>query len=122
MRHYMHNVPGRLRLRNPIFKNQWSHESVRTVLSTLKGIKESEFRTTTGSLTIVYDPEEIQGGEITRALERAGYFDPNQAITNDQYVHDAVSEAGRFITRALFGSAVDVALKGTGLGWISLLI
>jgi hypothetical protein len=122
MKHYVHSVPGRLRIRNPLFKNEENHRPVRVVLSTLTGIKESEFRTTTGSITIFYDPELVQGNDIVRALERAGYFDSTQAMTNDEYVHHVVSTAGGFISRAVFGGAMDVALEGTGLAWLGLLI
>jgi hypothetical protein len=105
-----------------MFKNERNHEPVRTVLSTLIGIKASEFRTTTGSLTIFYDPDLTQGDDIVRALEGAGHFDSTQAMTNDEYVHHMVSRAGSLVGRAFFGSAMDVALESTGLALLGLLM
>ena len=122
MKHYVHNVPGRLRIRNNMFKNEANHQPIRLVLASLNGIKASEFRTTTGSITISYDPDLVEGSHIVGVLEQAGYFDSTRAMTNDEYVRDKVSKAGSFLTRALFGSAVDVALEGTGLAWLGLLI
>ncbi len=122
MKHYFHNVPGRLRIRNPLFKNEKSRQQVRDVLSTLVGIDESEFRTTTGSLLIFYNEDLVRGNDIVRALERAGYFDSTRAVTNDEYIQHVVGKTAGFASRLFFGSAMDAALEGTGVAWLGMLM
>ncbi len=122
MKHYIHQIPGRLRIKSPILKNEKHHPGVRELLFTLKGVERAELNPTTGSVTIFYDPAEIQAQEIERTFETKGYFDRSQAITNDQYIHNMVSRAGHIVTRALFGSAASMALEGTGLSFLTVLI
>lgn len=122
MNHYIHQIPGRLRIKSPILKNEKYHREIRQLLSSLKGIEAADLNPTTGSVTILYDPAQVEGKEIERALQREGYFDRSRAITNDQYIHNAVSKAGHIVSRALFGSAAGVALEGTSLSFLSVLI
>lgn len=122
MNHYIHQIPGRLRIKSPILKNEKCHREVRELLSTLKGIEAADLNPTTGSVTVFYDPAQVQGEEIERTFQRRGYFDRSQAITNDQYIHSLVSKAGHIVSRALFGSAAGVALEGTSLAFLSVLI
>jgi hypothetical protein len=120
--HYIHQIPGRLRIKSPILKNQKYHPEVQELLIRLKGIETADLNPVTGSVTIFYDPGIIQGKEIEKAFQKGGYFDRSQAITNDQYIHNLVSKAGQIVSRALFGSAAGVALEGTGLSFLSVLI
>lgn len=122
MNHYIHQIPGRLRIKSPILKREQYHREVRELLSTLKGIEAADLNPTTGSVTILYDPAQIHGEDIEKAFQRRGYFDRSQAITNDQYIHNLVSKAGQIVSRALFGSAAGVALEGTGLSFLTVLI
>ena len=122
MNHYIHQIPGRLRIKSPILKNEKYHREVRELLSTLRGIEAADLNPTTGSVTIFYDPAQVQGKEIERAFQRHGYFDRSQAITNDQYIHSLVSKAGQIVSRALCGSVAGVALEGTGLSFLAVII
>jgi copper chaperone CopZ len=120
--HYIHQIPGRLRIKSPILKNEKYHPEVRELLSTLRGVEAAELNPTTGSVTIFYDPGQVQGKEIEKAFQRHGYFDRSKAVTNDQYIHNAVAKAGQIVSRALFGSAAGVALEGTGLSFLTAII
>jgi hypothetical protein len=120
--HYIHQIPGRLRIKSPVLRNGKYHPGVRELLSSLKGIEAAELNPTTGSVTIYYHPAQIHGKDIEKAFERHGYFDRSKAITNDQYFHNLFSKAGHVVSRALFGSAAGVALEGTGLSFLTVLI
>lgn len=122
MKHYIHQVPGRLRIKSPILKNEKYHPEVRDLLSILKGIEASDINPTTGSVTILYDPAKVQGEEIERAFQRSGYFDRSQALTNDQYIHNLVTKAGRIMSRVLLGSVANVVLEGSSLAFLTVLI
>ena len=97
MPYYLHQVPGRLRIRTPFIKGSKERASeVEDSLKRLGGIQSILANTVTGSMTIHYDPAEIGPETITHTLSRAGYFDPSKAITNDQYISSAASSALSF--------------------------
>jgi hypothetical protein len=122
MTHYLHSVPGRVRIRNPILKAKNTHNSVKEILSTLMGIQNIVFNNKTGSITIFYDYSLIDTEHILNALEISGYFDPARVITNDQHIHTMVTNVGRYIRKTLFGTAMGIILEGSPYAYIALLI
>lgn len=122
MQHYMHNVPGRLRVRNKIFKHPRILNDVREFLSTFEGIETVDSNTSTGSITIYYDTAQINVKEIVHSLERLGYFDSARAMNNDQHIRQMVSKAGKVMSRSLFGNALGSAFEGTPLAYLALVI
>lgn len=123
MSFYMHDVPGRLRVKTPMLKrNEQAAYDVRKVLGTIQGVATIDINPTTGSLLVNYNPKAVRSAEIVAELKRKGYFDPARAVNNDDYVRGAVTKAGNVFTRALTGSFVDVALEGTGLSFLSILL
>jgi hypothetical protein len=123
MQCYVHNVPGRLRLRNPAFKNSAVHYEVQKALVDMgHGIGTADFNTTTGSLLINYDPRELNHKDILGTLERAGFHHPEKTVTNDQLIHQATSRAFHVITRAVSGAFIETGLQGTGLSFLAILL
>lgn len=120
---YVHNVPGRLRIKSPLFKNGAVHYEVRKALVDMgHGIGTADFNPTTGSLLIHYDQKEIRHQDILRTLENAGFYRPDKTITNDQVVHQATSKAFSVVTRAVSGAFIETALHGTGLSFLAILL
>jgi len=120
---YVHSVPGRLRIKNPLFKNSAIHYEVRKALVEMgHGIGTAEFNTTTGSLLIHYNPKEIHNQDILNALATRGYYHPDRTVTNDQVVHQATSKAFNVVAKAVSGAFIDTALSGTGLSFLTLLL
>jgi hypothetical protein len=123
MNHYVHSVPGRLRLKNPLFKNSTVHYDVKKALVNMgHGIGTAEFNTTTGSLLINYNPKEINHRDILATLERAGFYRPEKTITNDQVIHQATAKAYNAAVKAVSGAFIGSALEGTGLSFLSILL
>lgn len=123
MKSYVHNVPGRLRIKNPLFKNSSVHYDVRkTLVSMGHGIGTAEFNATTGSLLINYNPREIHHQDILSALATGGFYHPDKTVTNDQVVHQATSTAFNVVAKAISGAFIDTALSGTGLSFLTLLL
>ena len=84
---YVHNVPGRLRLKNPLFKNSEVHYAVKRALVEMgHGIGTAEFNATTGSLPDPLQPHRASSSGHPERLE-GGYYQPEKAVTNDQVVH-----------------------------------
>jgi hypothetical protein len=120
---YVHNVPGRLRLKNPLFKNSVVHYEVqKTLVNMGHGIGTVEFNRTTGSLLIHYNPAEIRSQDILTALERAGFYRPEKMVTNDQVVHQATTKAFNVMTKAVSGAFIGSALEGTAFSFLAILL
>lgn len=97
MSHYFHVVPGRLRIKSPFIKGKTSVEEVEGLLAMIRGINSFEINTVTGSILINYNPKAVASEKIISVFKKAGYFDPSKAITNDHYIHTAVSSISHTI-------------------------
>lgn len=122
MNHYIHNVPGRLRIKNPLFKNPSVQDEIKRQLSTLVGIGTVEFNDVTGSALIFYNPRQINSGDVVSLFQRMGYFDPSNAVTSDHYIHNGASKVGKIVGKAVLGAFVEKALEGSALSILALLI
>ncbi|MCL4475337.1 MAG: hypothetical protein M1508_03800 [Nitrospirae bacterium] len=123
MSHYIHNVPGRLRVKSPaVKKNTDAAVEIRKILSAMNGIATVDINLITGSVLINYNPATVQYKDIVGTLQRKGYFDTSKAITNDQYIQRAASKAGNIVGKAIFGTFVEKAFEGSALSLITFLI
>ena len=98
MIYYIHNVPGRLRIKSPIVKHDGgaATEMVRLLESSI-GVKSVSTSATTGSCLIHYDQAMTGPDDLVLLLRRAGYFDPSQAITNDDYIRTTAAKLFSFL-------------------------
>jgi copper chaperone CopZ len=123
MSYYIHNVPGRLRVKSPLLKrNSAAADELKKILSTVQGIATVDFNPMTGSLLINYNHKVASHEDIVRLLERKGYFDRTKATTNEKYIHAAAKKTGRLIGKAALGMALERAFEGSALSLLSLLI
>ena len=104
---YIHNVPGRVRIKNDILKrNPDSVDEIRKALSTIVGIGTVDINLTTGSILVHYNPKVTNGEEIAGLLEKRGFFDCSTAITNDEYFKQKVSKVVETLLMAVAGTLV----------------
>lgn len=123
MKFYIHDIPGRLRIKTPLLKNNPNAEiDIRKALSTLEGIGVVETNLITGSILIHYNTKKLQKQDIVRVLTNKGYFDPSKAITNDEYIKSTVEKTGKFVVKSFVGSVIDSSLEETPLRFIAALI
>lgn len=123
MTHYIHNVPGRLRVSIPSIKgNDAACEQVRSMLMSLDGVREVTVSTVTGSVLIIYASGIMHHNELLDLLHERGYYKPDRAVTHDQYIDRMASKAGRIVGRAVMGAFVENAISGTPLSLLALLI
>jgi copper chaperone CopZ len=123
MSYYIHNVPGRLRIKIPLIRRNLSKcIAIRDLLVHLDGVERIKVTELTGSVVINYDPQIIQPQDIFQILKDNDYFDESQAISHDAHIQTAASKAGMQIGRAVFGWAVGKALEGSGLSALAILI
>lgn len=123
MIYYLHEIPGRIRVKIPALKrNQELAEEVSTFTFGIPGVTYVAPNTLTGSLIILYDSDKTSSDKILEALDLHGYFDRARAVTNEEYIRNKVSRATHIVSKAMGGAFMDVALEGSGLGFLSVLI
>ena len=123
MSYYMHNVPGRLRIRTPFIKGkEKSAEQVEVFLRQIRGVFSISTNTITGSIVINYDQNKINAGELLKILQTRGIFDPSKAVTNEQYIRNTASKAGNIAYKAFLGTIVEQSLQGSPLALLGLLL
>lgn len=123
MRYYIHDIPGRLRIKTPILKgNPKAELELRKALSTLEGIGVVETNLTTGSVLIHYNVKKTNKNDILRLLTNKGYFDPSRAITNDEYIKKTFEKTGNLVVKSLVGTLIDSSLEDTPLRYIAAII
>ncbi|HWP49551.1 MAG TPA: hypothetical protein VNM22_20500 [Candidatus Limnocylindrales bacterium] len=123
MSYYIHNIPGRLRIKTPVAKSSSQQaKAIQRILHSIPGILSTLVNPLTGSIVIHYDPEVVNSEEILNTLNQQDYFDWSRAVTNDQYIRDIVAKIGKVIWKAFFGTLVEEALEGSSLSFIKVLI
>ena len=98
MTYYIHNVPGRLRIKSPVVKcgSGGATEMVRLLEGSI-GVKSVATRAATGSCLIHYDPAITGPDALVLSLSRGGYFSPSEAITNDEYIRKGAAKLLSFL-------------------------
>jgi copper chaperone CopZ len=123
MSYYIHNVPGRLRIKSPVVRrNDHAASEIRKALSEIGGIATVDINLTTGSILINYNPKVVKSQDIAALLQRKGYFDAARAQTNDQYIRTAASKAGSLLGKAVLGTFVEKAFEGSALSLLGILL
>lgn len=123
MTYYVHNVPGRLRVKIPAIKGAPDRaRTIQRVLSEIEGVISIRANMLTGSLVVKYDEAFTSGRKILEELKSNRWFDETQAIGMDRMVFDASSKAGKAISKAFAGWAVGRALEGTSLSFLAVFI
>jgi hypothetical protein len=123
MNYYVHNVPGRLRVKIPKIKsNEEKCRKVERLFGNFDGINNVAVNDITGSVVINYDSQVTRPEEILEIFEANNYLDKSHLTTNDKYLQTAASKASRAVSRALFGWAVGRALEANGLSFLAILV
>ncbi len=120
---YLHEVPGRLRIKIPrIKRNAQKAEELRNLLHSVAGVKSTSVSVVTGSAVIQFDCDLVRSETILNLLVNDNYIDLRKAMTSQQYVEKALSNAGKTVSKALLGLALDKALQGSSLSIIAAFI
>lgn len=120
---YVHNVPGRMRVKIPVLRNNKSKVlEIQETLSLLEGVEEISANTVTGSIVVNYDPDALKPWEILGLLEDSGYLNQSKTMANDSSLKNGSSVAGEAIGKAIFGWAVGKAFERSGLSILAAFI
>jgi len=123
MQHYIHHVPGRVRMKNPLFKNNQAllHE-VEGCFQGTEGISDIKTNALTGSVVIVYDPNVLPARHMAEILHECKYIDESKAVNLDYHMKTSLNQAGRYVGKVGLSLFMDRALAGTGLSFVSALL
>jgi hypothetical protein len=123
MEYYIHEVPGRLRVKIPAIKcKKHRCEKVHQFLANAAGIDQISVNNVTGSVLVHYDPDETSSANILEQLDNCGYLDKTTARIKSVATPKATAKAGDAVSRAFFGWAVGKALEGSGFSFLAALI
>jgi len=122
MEYYIHHVPGRLRVKIPLLKHRPGVAQEIHDLLDLHGVIDIKIQNITGSVVVNYNPELIQAQQLLKILSDCGYYDGSKAITIDDQVRKATSNASAKVGKALFGWGVSKTLEANGLSLLAVLI
>lgn len=122
---YIHDVPGRLRVKAPKVKdNAATAARVEGLLGTIPGIHSVNTNTLTGSVLVNYNPASMDSKRVLDILERNGYFDASKVPgpeANRNFDLN-LTKTGRVVGKALLGLAIEAVFEGTPLSLLSVLI
>jgi copper chaperone CopZ len=72
--HYIHHVPGRLRVRTAVVKrNERQATAVKALLQSTEGVRTVAVNPLTGSVTVHYDEKTTNPSALMDVLNRQGY-------------------------------------------------
>jgi hypothetical protein len=98
MNHYIHDIPGRIRVTSPKVKNnQRAAEEVKRLVTLFHGVNSVECNLITGSILINYHPDKLNKMDIVDLLSEKGFFDKSKAVTNDEYFLRTANYIGRVV-------------------------
>lgn len=120
---YLHNVPGRLRVKIPSIKHQ-NHEArkVESLFEFREGIEKVRANAVTGSLTITYDPERFSADQLLAALRENGYLETDHSLVNAANEYVAATRVTQAVGKAMINWAISKTLESSGLGLLAVLI
>lgn len=119
MSHYVHHIPGRLRVRSAaVKKNQVKAGAVKALLADAPGVRSSEVNTLTGSIVVHYDPALTSGPAITAILRERGYF--VQPVT--PAMPRVNGDFGNRFAKKLATYALETALERSVVGLVGALL
>jgi copper chaperone CopZ len=102
---YVHNIPGRLRIKSAVIKKNPSEAAkIRSLLSAVPGVENLDVNLLTGSILIRYDAQKINSDQLLQTLSEAGYFQPSKVVTHDDVLHSMLTTGGKAIGSLVVGA------------------
>ncbi|HYA38450.1 MAG TPA: heavy-metal-associated domain-containing protein [Candidatus Methylomirabilis sp.] len=123
MGHYIHHVPGRLRIRTPLLKrDEKGALAAEQFLRLIEGVTSVRANAVTGSITLTYERDTVSSEAILNAAARRGYYRPDAVRHADGQLHDAATRAGDTLGKVLFGLVVEKAFERSAVALIGALL
>jgi copper chaperone CopZ len=123
MKYYIHEIPGRLRIKIPtIKKNKALAQEINDYVYELNGVVDLNINILTGSVVVNYDPNQVNTDTILGALAEKGHLNIRDLITSRNERPDLYHMVGEAASRAIIGFAIDRAFAGSPFVALSALV
>jgi hypothetical protein len=119
MMHYIHSVPGRLRIKIPLLKrNAFELGKIQVALRETRGVNRIRVDQLTGSVIIHYNPGLVQLKALLEFMRKRGFIEDTRetrkSSASQEFFTTFVQEVGR--------SLLSSTLQGSGLSLLAILI
>lgn len=122
MEYYVHQVPGRLRVRIPEIRRNVPKAAEVKCLLDIHGVNRLRVNHLTGSVIVIFDPASTCADQLLNLLKEKGLYDSSRAITCDDQIQRVANQAASKVGRAVFSYAVGKALEASGFRLLAALI
>lgn len=123
MRFYIHEVPGRLRVKIPGLKRNFDlADELRLLLREKQGINSLEVNALTGSIKINFDESKVTSAALLNLLSMEGHVDLTKLLSSGKYIDKMFSQFGRVASKAILGIAIDKIFEGSSFSILSVII
>lgn len=119
---YVHHVPGRLRVRTPLIRNNVRKAAEVKELLSLYGVDRLQVNHLTGSIVVTFDPTVLTAETLLNLLKQKGLYDSARAISCDDHIQRVSNKAASKFGRAFFSYTVGKALQAGGFPFLAALI
>jgi hypothetical protein len=112
MSHYVHHVPGRLRVKTPALKRSPARaERVCAAVTALQGVSSAEANPVTGSLVVTYDPLRADPRGVLARLADEGVIGRDVGLPGPTQVNIDVGRLAADATGNLGNALVGVLVE-----------
>lgn len=119
MSHYIHHIPGRLRVKSPRLKRNESEASrTRAYLDQLHGVHSAEVNTVTGSILIHYDTQRMAAQTLINTLRSLGHVHPEHS----QPLHYQGPGLGQKISDTVVNKLVETVLERSATALVAAIL
>lgn len=120
MSHYIHHVPGRLRVKSPGLKrNAHAAEETRDHMARLLGVESTEVNTVTGSLVVKYDTRLVGGHTLINTLRSLGHLLPHHGHGE---IHQSGSGIGQKVSDTVVNKLLETVIERSATALIAAII
>jgi len=122
MAHYIHHIPGRLRVKTLVVKrNETQARLANETLEGTEGITAIDVNVVTGSIVINYDHRVGNGGAILDLLRERGYI-THLPASKDAFVRPTEIGVAQRVTNVVVNKMVETVLERSALALIAAII
>ncbi|MHC1743906.1 MAG: HMA2 domain-containing protein [Syntrophobacteraceae bacterium] len=120
---YVHEVPGRLRVKSSLIKgNLYKARELEQIASDIPGVSSATANPTTGSIVVQYNPAMLGSETLLSAFADSGVLDRAQAASSLQPYDRGIEKTGQFLGKALLALAIEKVFEGTPLALLTVVL
>jgi hypothetical protein len=121
MSHYIHHIPGRLRVKSvSLRRNERGAAQVREHLEGLHGITFTEVNTVTGSVLIKYDPRLVEAQTLLNSLRGQGHIHSHPPLRSEIQVGQV--DLGQKISDTVVNKLVETVVERSAAALIAAIL